>query len=163
MLINSACYGLTDMLLQLSILIDFEKWKKHMPFIERDIFCLLFSVLITLWRNPPGNYSYSQKGEELVNGQNASITWNVNIKNRHDAIVTISSWHASFTCEGSYVLSNIQGHIALSWVAERNVRTECDLPAPQIVMKRSSSGAILIHSQLFPWESEGWYKTRKIK
>lgn len=110
---------------------------------------------------PPGNYSYSQKGEDLVNGQNASITWNVNIKNRHDAIVTISLWNASFTCEGSYVISNVQDHIALSWVAERNVITEYDLSAPPILMKRSSSGAILIHSQLFPRESEGWYKTRK--
>lgn len=110
---------------------------------------------------PPGNYSYSQKGDELVNGQNASITWKINIKNRHDAIVTISSWHASFTCEGSYVISNAQGHIALSWVAERNVRTECDLPAPQILMKKSSSGTFSYTANYFLGKARAGTKSEK--
>ncbi|EMY8146100.1 TPA: hypothetical protein R4Z70_005643 [Klebsiella variicola subsp. variicola] len=119
-----------------------------------------FSASINLI--PPGIYSYTQKGDELIDGKRASITWNVNVKNNRHAIVTISSWHAPFTCDGSYAISNEKDYVTLSWSREINVDNECDISSPQILLKKSSSGKILIRSDLFPWGNEGWQSTRKI-
>ena len=98
-----------------------------------------------------GTYSYTQKGEELIDGQEASITWNIEVKNNHDAFVVISSWHAPFTCDGSYTISNEKEYVALSWSRENNANIECDMAPPQIFLKKSSSGEVLIRSELFPW------------
>lgn len=111
---------------------------------------------------PPGVYSYTQKGEELIDGQKASITWNINMKNNQSAVVTISSWHAPFTCDGSYTISNEKDYVSLSWARNINIETECELSAPQIFMKKSPSGEVLIRSELFLWGNKDWHSARKI-
>lgn len=107
---------------------------------------------------PPGVYSYTQKGEELIGGQQASITWNIEIKDSYNAILTVSSWHAPFACDGSYIISTGKDYVALSWSAGVNVTTECDLRSPQIFMKKSSAGDVLIRSELFLWGNKDWKK-----
>lgn len=109
---------------------------------------------------PQGIYSYTQEGDELIDGQKASITWNIEVKNNRDAIVIISSWHAPFTCVGIYSIFDEKDYTILSWSQEANADKECDLSSPQIFMKESS-GKILIRSKLFPWGSEDWQRVRK--
>jgi hypothetical protein len=112
---------------------------------------------------PVGTYSYTQEGEELIDGQRASITWNIAIKDDKNAVVTVSSWHALFTCDGKYTVSNEEKQLALTWYGKDNPDTECDTPSPQILLKKSPAGKILIHSELFPWDSDGWKKIRVIR
>lgn len=137
----------------------------------KKIFCCLkvvialvsyscFSMPINLIS--PGIYTYTQKGDDLIDGQKASITWNVNLKTNHNAIVTISSWHAPFSCDGSYSIINEKDYLSLSWSQEENVGGECDSPAPQIFMKKTSSGEVLIRSVLFPCGDGDWHSIRKI-
>ncbi|EAV2737565.1 hypothetical protein FGH87_26520 [Salmonella enterica] len=121
------------------------------------VFSASISVIST------GSYSYTQQGDELIGGQKASITWNIIIKDSSNAVVTISSWHAPFTCEGSYTISNEKDYTALSWSGKNNEDSECDIPSPQILLKKSSSGRILIHSELFPWNNKGWQTVREIR
>ncbi|EDU8878197.1 hypothetical protein Q6W56_003023 [Salmonella enterica] len=111
---------------------------------------------------PRGIYSYTQKGDELIDGREASITWNINVKNNVDAVVTISSWHAPFSCDGLYTISDEKDYVTLSWSREANVDTMCDISSPQIFLKKSLSNGILIRSKLFPWGNEGWKNTNKI-
>lgn len=112
---------------------------------------------------PNGSYSYTQKGDELIGGQKASINWNIMIKDSSNAVVTISSWHAPFTCEGSYIISSDKDTITLSWSKKENRNSECTISPPQILMKKSPSGNILINSKLFPWGNEGWKTVRKTR
>lgn len=112
---------------------------------------------------PVGSYSYTQKGDELIDGQKASITWNILIKDSKNAVVTMSSWHAPFTCDGVYSVSNKDDQLVLTWSSKDNKDTDCDIPSPQILLKKSPVGDVLIHSELFPWDSNGWKKTRVIR
>ncbi len=121
------------------------------------VFSASISVIST------GSYSYTQQGDELIDGQKASITWNIIVKDSSNAVVTISSWHAPFTCEGSYTISNEKDYTALSWSDKNNEDSECDIPSPQILLKKSSSGSVLIHSELFPWNNKGWQTVREIR
>ncbi|HDT3786458.1 TPA: hypothetical protein QHL71_004408 [Enterobacter hormaechei subsp. steigerwaltii] len=111
---------------------------------------------------PIGVYSYTQEGDELIDGQKESITWNIMITDSSKASVNILSWHAPFTCEGSYTISNEKDYIYLTWSSKDNIDLECYIPSPQILLKKSSSGKILIHSKLFPWDAKGWKILRKI-
>lgn len=111
---------------------------------------------------PPGVYSYTQKGDELIDGQKESITWSIKIKNNQEAVVTISSWHAPFTCDGLYTITNETDYVALSWSEEFNKDTECDMPAPQIFLKKHTSGSLLIRSDLFIWGRKDWQKMNLI-
>ncbi|VTM10866.1 Uncharacterised protein [Raoultella terrigena] len=43
-----------------------------------------------------GTYLYTQQGEELIDGQRASVTWNIAIKDDKNAVVTMSSLHALY-------------------------------------------------------------------
>lgn len=104
---------------------------------------------------PAGHYSYTQQGDELTDGQKASISWHITIKDDGTAVVAISSWHAPFTCEGLYHWSDEPGYRALSWSVNENTGTECDSPSPQIRL-RQENGKIFIHSELFPWDPQGW-------
>lgn len=112
---------------------------------------------------PAGIYSYTQQGEELIDGQRSSITWNISLKDSKSAVITVSSWHAPFTCDGKYTVSNEGSELALSWSSDDNKDTECDFPSPQILLKKSSTGQILVHSELFIWDPSGWKKTRIIR
>jgi hypothetical protein len=112
---------------------------------------------------PVGTYSYTQQGEELIDGKKASITWNIVIKDNKNAVVTVSSWHAPFTCDGKYALSNKGEQFALTWSSKDNADTDCDISPPQILLKKSQNGKVLIYSELFPWDSSGWKNTRVIR
>lgn len=112
---------------------------------------------------PVGTYSYTQQGDELIDGRNASITWSILIKDSKNAMVAVSSWHAPFTCDGVYSVSNKDGQLALTWSSKDNKDTDCDIPSPQILLKKSPTGEVLIHSELFPWDSSGWKKVRVIR
>lgn len=137
--------------------------KRFLGFLSVFMLSLGYSVCSASVNSIPlGIYSYTQKGDELIDGQKASITWDINMKDDHNAIVNITSWHAPFTCDGSYFISNEKDYVSLSWVKESNIETECDLTAPQIFMKKLSSGEVLIRSELFPWGNEGWHSIRKI-
>lgn len=108
---------------------------------------------------PFGIYAYTQQGEELIDGQRSSITWNISIKDNQSAVIAVSSWHAPFTCDGKYTVSNVGTELALSWSTDDNKDTECDTPSPQILLKKSSTGQILVHSELFIWDPSGWKQT----
>lgn len=112
---------------------------------------------------PVGIYSFTQQGEELIDGQRASITWNIAIKDNKNAFLTMSSWHAPFTCDGKYTVFNEGAELALSWSSDDNKDTECDTPSPQILLKKSSPGNVLVHSELFIWDPSGWKQTRVIR
>lgn len=112
---------------------------------------------------PVGTYSYTQQGEEFIDGQRASVTWNIAIKEDKNAVVTMSSWHALFTCDGKYTVSNDGEKLALTWSSKENTDTECDISAPQILLKKSSSGKVQVHSELFMWDPSGWKNTRVIR
>ncbi|MGU3416729.1 hypothetical protein ACLBW0_24660 [Enterobacteriaceae bacterium C34A] len=111
---------------------------------------------------PVGSYSYTQKGDELIDGQRASVTWVITVKDDENAIVDISSIHTPFICDGVYKIANKTDHMALNWSATENTDTECDLSAPQILLKKEN-GKVLIHSELFPWDSKGWKVVRVIQ
>lgn len=123
--------------------------------------CITFSASAS--DIPVGTYSYTQQGEKLIDGKRASITWNISIKDDKNAVVTVSSWHALFTCEGKYTVSNDGEKLALSWSGNDNADTECDTPSPQIFLKKSPTGRVLVHSELFMWEPSGWKNTRVIR
>jgi len=109
-----------------------------------------------------GTYSYTQQGDELIDGRRASITWNIELKDNRNAVVSISSWHAPFTCDGVYTISSEKDYVALSWSSKDNKDSECDTPSPQILLKESSAGNMLIRSELFPWNNDDWKNLRKI-
>ncbi|MCG3100654.1 hypothetical protein MAQ58_14485 [Enterobacter sp. DRP3] len=112
---------------------------------------------------PVGTYSYTQQGEELIDGQRASVTWNIAIKDDKNAVVTISSWHTLFTCDGKYTASDDGENLALTWSGKDNMDTECDTSSPQFLLKKSASGKILVHSELFMWDPIGWKSTRSVR
>lgn len=112
---------------------------------------------------PVGTYSYTQQGEELIDGQRASVTWNIAIKDDKNALVTMSSWHALFTCDGKYAVSNDGEKLALTWSSKDNTDTECDTPSPQFLLKKSPSGKVQVHSELFMWDPSGWKNTHVIR
>ncbi|CAI1009315.1 Uncharacterised protein [Serratia rubidaea] len=99
----------------------------------------------------------------MIDGQIASITWNITIKDDENAVVTVSSWHAPFTCDGKYIVSHEGKKLALSWSSNDNLDTECDMPSPQIFLKKSPIGKVLVHSKLFIWDPNGWKNTRVIR
>lgn len=108
-----------------------------------------------------GEYFFTQQGDELINGQKASITWNIFLKDEKSAVVSISSYHAPFNCDGLYNVFYERSQIILKWSGELNKDSSCDVSAPQIILKKSSSGSVLIHSELFPWDSSGWKKLKE--
>lgn len=110
-----------------------------------------------------GKYSFTQEGEELIDGAKASITWNIYIKDDSHAVVKISSWHAPFTCDGKYTVSRNGDQLALSWSDKDNPDVECDTSSPQFLLKKSSSGKVFVHSELFVWNPVGWKNMRVIK
>lgn len=110
-----------------------------------------------------GTYAYTQQGEELIDGQRLSITWNISIKDNKSAVIAVSSWHAPFTCDGQIHCVKCRTELALSWSTDDNKDTECDTPSPQILLKKSSTGQILVHSELFIWDPSGWKKTLIIR
>lgn len=112
---------------------------------------------------PAGKYSFTQEGEELIDGSKASITWSISIKDDSHAVVKISSWHAPFTCDGKYTVSRNGDQLALSWSDKDNPDVVCDTSSPQILLKKSSSGKVLAHSELFSWDPDGWKNMRVIK
>lgn len=123
--------------------------------------CVVFSTLAS--DIPTKTYSYTQKGERLIDGQRASITWNITIKDDKNAVVTMSSWHAPFTCDGKYTVSDEGDKLALNWSGKDNPDTECNTPPPQILMKKSPTGKVLVQSELFVWDPSGWKNTRIIR
>lgn len=112
---------------------------------------------------PVGTYSYTQQGEELIDGRRASVTWNIAIKDDKNAVITASSWHALFTCDGKYTLSNEGAELALSWSSDDNLDAECGTLSPQFLLKKSPTGKVLVHSELFMWDPSGWKVTRAIR
>lgn len=54
------------------------------------------------YENIIGKYTYTQQGDELIDGKNASITWVLNFLPEGEVKVSITSWHAPFTCDGLY-------------------------------------------------------------
>lgn len=112
---------------------------------------------------PTGKYSFTQEGEKLIDGSKASITWNISIKDDSHAVVKISSWHAPFSCDGKYTVSRNGDQLALSWSDKDNPDVECNTSSPQILLKKSSSGKVLAHSELFAWDPDGWKNMRVIK
>ncbi|WP_312387965.1 hypothetical protein [Atlantibacter hermannii] len=123
--------------------------------------CIIFPASADVF--PTGTYSYTQQGEELVDGKRASITWNITLRDNKSAVITVSSWHAPFTCDGKYTVSNEGRELALSWSSDDNKDIECDIPSPQILLKKSSTGEVLVHSELFIWDPSGWKQTRIIR
>lgn len=111
---------------------------------------------------PVGTYSYTQKGEELIDGRRESVTWNIVIKDGKNAQLTMSSWHSLFTCEGKYTISNDGEKLALTWSSKDNADIECVTPSPQFLLKISPSGKVQVHSELFMWDPSGWKNTRVI-
>ncbi|VED48957.1 Uncharacterised protein [Raoultella terrigena] len=112
---------------------------------------------------PVGTYLYTQQGEELIDGQRASVTWNIAIKDDKNAVVTMSSLHALYTCDGKYTVSDKGTKLALTWSGKDNTDTECDTPSPQFLLKKLPSGKVLVHSELFLWDPIGWKNTRIIR
>lgn len=110
----------------------------------------------------PSEYSYTQKGDELIDGQTASITWRISITNDYYAVVHISSWHAPFTCDGKFNIKKSGEVFNLTWSETENKDQECDTAAPQIAMKQAADGTWLAKSELFPWGDGGWEKIKKI-
>jgi len=110
-----------------------------------------------------GKYSFTQEGEKLIDGSKASITWNIYIKDDSHAVVKIYSWHTPFTCDGKYTISRNGDQLALSWSDKDNPDVECNTSSPQILLKKSLSGKVLAHSELFAWDPDGWKNMRVIK
>lgn len=120
------------------------------------------SLFVPVISMASSKYSFTQKGDELIDGQAASITWQISIMNNHDAMVHISSWHAPFTCDGKYIVKRDGEVFNLVWSEKENKDTECDTTAPQIVMKQATDGTWLVKSELFPWGEDGWKKMKTI-
>ena len=50
------------------------------------------------------------------------------IKDGNSAVVTISSWHAQFSCDGKYTVSNEGEQLMLTWSSKGNTDKDCDMP-----------------------------------
>lgn len=110
---------------------------------------------------PVGTYSYSQSGDELIDKSKASITWSIVVDGNGKAEVNISSLHAPYTCDGIYTITDKGDYFALGLIDGENSSMDCDTPSPQFLLKKSSHGDVLVKSELFPWDSNGWKKMHK--
>ncbi|MEJ5074335.1 hypothetical protein WH357_18665 [Enterobacter ludwigii] len=110
---------------------------------------------------PVGTYSYSQGGDELIDGSKASITWSIVVDGSGKAEVNISSLHAPYTCDGIYTITDKGNYFTLGLTDDENSLMDCDTPPPQFLLKKSSRGDVLVKSELFPWDSAGWKKMHK--
>ena len=110
---------------------------------------------------PVGTYSYSQSGDELIDGSKASITWSIVVNGNGKAEVNISALHAPYTCDGIYTITDKGDYFALGLTDDENSLMDCDTPSPQFLLKKSFHGDVLVKSELFPWDSAGWKKMHK--
>ena len=139
----------------------------------RRIFVLLIMLAITFQSRADkelplvhkyilGKYTYTQKGDELIDGKNASITWVLNFLPENKVRISITSWHAPFTCDGLYQAESVNDEIKLTWLPEKNSEMECNTSPPQFIAKRNSGDTLLIKSSLFPWDDEKWFALKKV-
>ncbi|MBY4951471.1 MULTISPECIES: hypothetical protein [Pantoea] len=114
------------------------------------------------YENIIGKYTYTQQGDELIDGKNASITWVLNFLPEGEVKVSITSWHAPFTCDGLYQTEKDNNEIKLTWLSGEGSEMECDTQPPQFIAKQNTGTILLIKSSLFPWDDEKWFALNKI-
>ncbi|PKE28536.1 hypothetical protein CWS43_21125 [Rahnella sp. AA] len=108
-----------------------------------------------------GRFVITQKGETLNDGSRESITWLFNIDGNGGGALKNSSWHAFFTCDGVYKITQDSGQLEFMWDRNANPKKVCYTPSPQFIMKKEN-GHWLIKSKLFPWGDGGWEQIEKI-
>lgn len=117
---------------------------------------------LSFYENIIGKYSYTQQGDELIDGRNASVTWVLKFLSENKVQVSITSWHASFTCDGMYQAEKNNDEIKLTWLASEGSEMGCSTPSPQFFIKKKSNGALLIKSELFSWDDNKWFALRAV-
>lgn len=112
-------------------------------FVRTYLPALLLSVLFlsgNVFASVPVNsaYVYTQKGEELIDGSTASISWHITFLSATRAKVDISSWHAPFTCEGEYNVVDKGDSIELLWDKQNNPDVGCNEDEPQFLLQQKN-------------------------
>ena len=124
---------------------------------------ILCKLLCIVFPTPEGSYVFSQQGEQLIDGSNASITWRfIFNQDKHTAEVKISYWHAPYTCQGEYFYEKKGNELNLIWNAKKSPQEECETPAPQFIIKHDDKDRLLIKSKLFPWPVNDWEQLKEI-
>ena len=135
--------------------------KLCLSFFLVSLYCVNCYALVS--PTPEGSYVFSQQGEQLIDGSNASITWRfIFNQDKHTAEVKISSWHAPYTCQGEYFYEKKGNELNLIWNAKKSPEEECETPAPQFIIKHDDKDRLLIKSKLFPWTVNDWEQLKEI-
>ncbi|WP_145539614.1 hypothetical protein [Yersinia kristensenii] len=103
-----------------------------------------------------GRFVITQKGDELIDGSQASITWLFNLDGKGRASLKISSWHAPYTCDGVYQVVQEGKQLKFIWKESSNPDGECNTLSPQFIMEKEAGNQWHIKSELFPWGKGGW-------
>ena len=133
--------------------------RTYLPALLLSAFFLSGNVIASVPVNSA--YVYTQKGEELIDGSTASISWRITFLSATRAKVDISSWHALFTCQGEYNVVDKGERIELLWDKQNNPDVECNEDEPQFLLQQKNH-TLRVKSALFPWDDEPWFTMRKI-
>lgn len=101
-----------------------------------------------------------QKQEELIDNGAVSQIYIFNLDG-NKAFLKIKSWHSLYSCDGSYIVTNVNGAITLSWDALVNKKKYfCSSPSPQFKIKNERNGFYLNGHVLID-ENEWYLMTEK--
>lgn len=117
---------------------------------------------LSFYEDIVGKYTYTQQGDELIDGRNASITWVLKFLSENKVKVSITSWHVPFTCDGMYQAEKNNDEIKLTWLAGEGSEMGCSTSSPQFFIQKKPNGALLIKSKLFPWDDNKWFALRAV-
>lgn len=106
-------------------------------------------------------FIFTQKAEELIDGNSASVTWKISIVSNDQAVVNVISWHSPIGCEGNYRIEKIKNKMFLIWIEDSHEESTCIEASPQFVIKSNSDG-FFIKIRLFYPDDNMWLKLRKI-
>ncbi|ECF3155629.1 hypothetical protein ACVUCS_004429 [Salmonella enterica subsp. enterica] len=100
-----------------------------------------------------GDFTIEVLGEQLNDGSQVFLQYDftINSKNNH-ASLSMTTWHAPFTCIGDYSLKVKSGVLELYHLGvEKN---SCPYPSPQFEISRKG-GRYYIKGKQFPYSSPG--------
>lgn len=105
-----------------------------------------------------GRYMLTLKGETLNDGSSVSRTWDINIDPvSSTAKIDITTWHAPYSCQGSYVVQDTGATLLFT---HRDEHEECIYSAPQFEMKKQSDG-FYVKGEMFGGDANQWQRLGK--
>lgn len=106
--------------------------------------------------NKSTQYVYTEKGEELIDGSQSSITWTFILDVNNGAMVNITSWHSPFSCNGKYKVITKGNELHLYWLQKQNKDINCNVPSPQFILKKQDN-SMLVKSDCFYYGEGKWF------